>query len=103
VANSGVACSIESSYISVQLGNLLKIFLAESEIVGLEILCIATFIYRSRPRAFTSSTSENISNSILIYGLQFSKKIELDSLLREDFIHGPFAELDSYICRVKVG
>jgi len=36
-----------------------------------------------------SSTSENISNSILIYSFEFIKNIEFDSELKVEVIHVP--------------
>ena len=78
-------------------------FLAESDITGVVVSCIATLTYRSKPSADRSSTSENIVNSIFIYGLELLKNIEFESIFKVDLSQGPLTLSDSYIWKVNVG
>ena len=57
----------------------------------------------NRPRAVTSSTSENISNCIFIYLFELDKNMEEESIVISDFIHGPDSSSDSYTRKLNVG
>ena len=88
---------------SIHVGKFLRIFLAESDITGVVVSCIAMLTYSNRPSADRSSTSENTVNSIFIYGLELVKNIEFESTFKEDLSQGPLALSDSYIWNVNVG